>query len=179
MRWMWIDRITEFVPGKRMVALKGISAVEDHIHEHFAADEKTGAKALPVMPASLIIEGMAQTAGILVGYASEFREKVVLAKINRAEFYRELTPGMTIRLTTEIERMDESGAATRGSVQVLDPESTVDPSRTPTTDVAVIDLMFSHIDRNMAGLAFPPHNFVFGETVRTLLRTSGVHVPGE
>ena len=39
------------------------------------------------MPASLIIEGLAQTGGILVGEAGGFAEKVVLAKIPRAEFY--------------------------------------------------------------------------------------------
>lgn len=177
MRWMWIDRITEYQPGKRMVAIKGVSAVEDHIHEHFAADQHNHAN--PVMPASLIIEGMAQTAGILVGLTSGLREKVVLAKINRAEFFIELTPGMALRFTTEIERLDDSGAATRGTVQALDPEALADPQRPATRDLAAIDLMFSHIDRNMAGLAFPEHNFVFGDNVMTLLRTSGIPIPNE
>ena len=39
-----------------------------------------------------------------------------------------------------------------------------------------IDLMFSHIDQNMAGHAFPEHNFVFGESFKTLLRMSGISV---
>jgi hypothetical protein len=37
--------------------------------------------------------------------------------------------------------------------------------------VADIELMFSHIDQNMAGLKFPEHNFVFTEQFTDLLRT--------
>jgi hypothetical protein len=37
-------------------------------------------------------------------------------------------------------------------------------------------LIFSHLDRNMAGVEYPEHNFVFGEGFKTLLRTSGVGV---
>jgi hypothetical protein len=37
--------------------------------------------------------------------------------------------------------------------------------------VADIELMFSHIDQNMAGLEFPEHNFVFTEQFTELLKT--------
>ena len=60
MRWMWIDQIVEFQPSKRMTAVKNVSLSEEHLHDHIIAGS-------PVMPASLMIEGMAQTAGILVG----------------------------------------------------------------------------------------------------------------
>ena len=76
MRWFWIDRFELFEPGQRAVALKNVSAAEDHLHDHFPG--------FPVMPASLLIEGMAQTAGILVGHARNFEEKVILAKVKRA-----------------------------------------------------------------------------------------------
>ena len=78
MRWIWIDRVVELVPRERLVAIKNVSLAEDHLHDHFAAEGSR--PAMPVMPASLIIEGMAQTAGILVGHAEGFREKVILAK---------------------------------------------------------------------------------------------------
>src|SRR5262245_41783391 len=71
MRWMWIDRIVELVPGKKAVAIKNVTMAEEHLHDHFPAGQ--GRPALPVMPASLIIEGMAQTAGILVGHAVHFK----------------------------------------------------------------------------------------------------------
>ncbi|MHC4652492.1 MAG: hotdog family protein, partial [Planctomycetota bacterium] len=62
---MWIDRIVELDPGQRLVAIKNVSLAEEHLHDHFPAQGDR--EALPVMPASLMIEGMAQTAGILVG----------------------------------------------------------------------------------------------------------------
>ena len=59
MRWMWIDAITEYEPDKRLVAVKNVSLAEEHLHDHFSATETH--PALPLMPNSLIIEGMAQT----------------------------------------------------------------------------------------------------------------------
>jgi 3-hydroxyacyl-[acyl-carrier-protein] dehydratase len=172
MRWMWIDRVVELQPRQRMVAIKNISLAEEHLHDHFAPEPERGLAATPVMPASLILEGMAQTAGILVGHAEEFREKVVLAKINKAELTRDATPGCTLRYTATIERMDAIGASTRGTVELFDhaqPQHGYQP-------VGTIDLMFSHLDQNMAGAEFPEHNFVFGEGFKTLLRTSGIAI---
>ncbi len=48
------------------------------------------------MPAALILEGLAQTGGILVGEANDFKEKVVLAKILSAKFEREALAGETL-----------------------------------------------------------------------------------
>lgn len=172
MRWMWIDRVIELEPRRRMVAVKNVSLAEEHLHDHFAADESRGLAALPVMPASLIIEGMAQTAGVLVGHAEEFREKVVLAKISRAELNADAGPGMTLRYTATIERMDSVGASTRGTVELLDHAKPDAGYR----QIGAIDLLFSHLDQNMSGTQFPEHNFVFGEAFKTLLRSSGIAV---
>jgi 3-hydroxyacyl-[acyl-carrier-protein] dehydratase len=167
MRWLWIDRILELVPRQRLVAVKNISLAEDHLHDHFPA--QPGRQAFPVMPASLIIEGMAQSGGILVGHAESFREKVVLAKVSKAEIAREVTPGFTLRYTTIMQQFDAVGAATTGTVELLD------PARPGTAEViGNVDLLFSHIDRNMAGMEFPAHNFVFSDTFRTLLQMSGI-----
>jgi 3-hydroxyacyl-[acyl-carrier-protein] dehydratase len=174
MRWMWIDRVVELRPRERLVAIKNVSLAEEHLHDHFAADPAHGLAATPVMPASLILEGMAQTAGILVGHAEAFREKVILAKINRAELSRDATPGCTLRYTATIERMDAIGASTKGVVELMDHAK---PER-GYTQIGTIDLMFSHLDNNQGGAAgFPEHNFVFGEGFKTLLRTSGVAIP--
>ena len=37
-----------------------------------------------------------------------------------------------------------------------------------------INLIFSHLDRNAAGTQYPEENFVFSDSFRTLLRTSGI-----
>jgi 3-hydroxyacyl-[acyl-carrier-protein] dehydratase len=169
MRWMWLDRVVLLEPGVRLVAIKHVSLAEDHLHDHFPREGDQ--PALPIMPASLIIEGMAQAAGILVGHAQDFREKVVLAKISKADLREDAGPGCTLRYTATIQRMDRSGASTAGLVELIEPLAS-GPAR--ARPIGAIDLMFSHLDQNMAGMQFPEHNFVFGESFKTLLRSSGV-----
>jgi 3-hydroxyacyl-[acyl-carrier-protein] dehydratase len=111
------------------------------------------------MPHSLIIEGMAQTSGILVGEARNFAEKVILAKITKATFHRLVRPGETIAYNARIEQLSEQGASISGTVM------------SGTDKVADIELMFSHIDQNMAGLDFPEHNFVFTGQFLDLLKS--------
>ena len=141
MRWIWIDRFVAFEPGKRARAVKNVSLAEEHLHDHWEAH--------PVMPASLMIEGMAQTAGILVGQARDFKEKVILAKITRAEFDREVVPGDQLTYCAEVENLTEEAAVTSGTVLCNGSE------------IGRVDLMFSHIDQNLAGMKFPEENFVF------------------
>ncbi len=167
MRWMWIDRIVELVPRERMVAIKNVSLAEEHLHDHFAATATRAA--MPIVPGSLLVEGMAQTAGILVGHANGFKEKVALAKIGKAEFERDVIPGYTVRFTATIQSLDKAGASTAGVLELIDPA-------TPgvAQPLGRVDLMFSHLDQNMAGAAFPEHNFVFSDSFRTLLTLSGI-----
>ncbi|CAG0974898.1 3-hydroxyacyl-[acyl-carrier-protein] dehydratase [Phycisphaerales bacterium] len=167
MRWLWIDRIVELVPRTRIVTIKNVSLAEEHLHDHFAASG--GLPPIPLMPACLIVEGMAQSAGILVGHSEGFREKVALAKVSRAELEADVTPGLTIRYTASIQQMDRVGASTTGTVEVIDPNR---PGS--ARQIGAIDLMFSHLDNNMAGMEFPEHNFVFGESFKMVLRMSGI-----
>lgn len=170
MRWMWIDRVVDLVPRQRLVAVKHVSMAEEHLHDHFAA--RGDRPAMPVMPMSLIVEGMAQTAGILVGHAEGFREKVILAKVQKAELSREATPGCTLRYTATVVHMDAVGASTQGVVELIEP--TASGAGGEPVKIGSIDLMFSHLDNNMGGQAYPEWNFVFSESFRTLLRSSGI-----
>jgi 3-hydroxyacyl-[acyl-carrier-protein] dehydratase len=155
MRWIWIDKFSDFQSRKRALAVKNVSMAEEHLHDLHPA--------FPIVPHTLIIEGMAQTAGILVGEARNFEEKVILAKIGRATFHRLTRPGDTLLFDANIDKLDESGAATHGTVRIAGDDS-------PAGLVAEIDLMFSHIDKNMAGLRFPEHNFVFTEQFTDLMK---------
>lgn len=150
MRWIWIDKFVEFESGRRAVAVKNVTLAEEHLHDHFPG--------FPVMPECLMIEGMAQTAGILVGQAGDFQEKVILAKINKAVFFDYVTPGDSLRLEARIETLAPEAAGTSGRITRADQL------------IAEIDLMFSHIDRNLAGKKFPEENFVFTGTITSLLR---------
>jgi 3-hydroxyacyl-[acyl-carrier-protein] dehydratase len=161
MRWFWIDRILLHDRGQRLVTIKNVSAAEEHLHDHFPADGDLLPQ--PVMPASLILEGMAQTGGILVGAANDFREKVVLAKIASAQLLAEVVPGQTLRYDATLERLDASGASCRGVVDRWDHVEAA------WTRIGEIELMFSHLDQNLAGTDFPKENFVFGENFRWII----------
>src|SRR3954468_11416722 len=150
MRWIWIDKFIEFTPRTSATAVKNVSLAEEHLHDLFPA--------FPIVPHTLIIEGMAQTAGILVGEARNFEEKVILAKIGRATFHRLVRPGDTIAFAAAIGQITEHGAAITGRVTV------------GSDLVAEIEMMFSHIDQNLAGIEFPEHNFVFTEQFTELLK---------
>jgi len=148
-RWIWIDKFTAFTPKVSATAIKNVTLAEEHLHDLFPA--------FPIVPHSLIIEGMAQTAGILVGEANNFAEKVILAKIGKAVFHRLVRPGETIVFHAKIEQLSSDGASTSGEVKVGDEL------------VAEIQIMFSHIDQNLTGMKFPEHNFVFTDQFAALL----------
>lgn len=149
MRWIWIDKFVAFESGVCARAIKNVTLAEEHLHDLYPQ--------FPIVPHSLIVEGMAQTAGILVGEAGKFQEKVILAKIGKAEFHRLVRPGETIIFEARIEQMSEQGASTSGTVKVGEDL------------VAEMEIMFSHIDQNMSGMKFPEHNFVFTEQFASLL----------
>ncbi len=150
MRWIWIDKFIEFQPGERAVAVKNVSRAEDHLHDLYPA--------FPIMPASLIVEGMAQTAGILVGQARNFDERVILAKIKSVSFDGYAVPGDQLTYEAILEHIDDGGATTSGRV-LRDGQP-----------FGEVDIIFSHIDRQSGiELGVPEHNFVFGEDFRNLL----------
>lgn len=102
MRWFWFDRFTEYVAGSHAVADKAVSLSDDLLHDHW--------EGYPVMPNSLIAEGMAQTAGLLVSELYGFKELVVLAKFTRLEFDGPLLPGQAISYHAKIGHRKEIGA---------------------------------------------------------------------
>jgi 3-hydroxyacyl-[acyl-carrier-protein] dehydratase len=100
MRWFWIDRFTELISGKSATAIKAISFGEQQLHDHFPG--------YPMMPNSLVIEGMAQTGGLLVSEYNDFAERVILAKLARSTFHFHAVPGdvLTYRATIQLIRCD-------------------------------------------------------------------------
>lgn len=165
MRWMWIDRVVDFEPESRLVAVKDVDAAIENQRTNIPRMNDHGR--LDVLPMPLVVEGMAQTAGILVGSVNGFREKVILAKITRARLDADIGPGDTIRFDATIDRMDDKGASTSGRVL----RSRGDDA---WHELGTIDLMFSHVDQNMAGIEFPEENFVFSENFRELLAEAGL-----
>ncbi len=110
------------------------------------------------MPPSLMIEGMAQTAGILVGEARGFAENVILAKIRIAEFRDYAVPGDQLRYDAVIDSLDERAAVTSGTVL---------KNGGP---IGRVDLLFSHVNQAERPIGLPEHNFVFTDEFMNLLR---------
>ena len=95
-----IDRIRELEPGKCIVALKNVSANEPYFPGHFPHH--------PIMPGVLILEAMAQAAGILVfrtqGYKPDEKTAYYYVGIDNARFKKPVVPGDQLELDVRIER---------------------------------------------------------------------------
>src|SRR5437016_5730067 len=138
MRWIWIDRFVKFERGKSARALKNLSLAEDYFEQH--------PPGYPIMPACFILEGLAQTGGILVGEANDFKEKVVLAKITSARFHKEALAGETLLYDVEILTLRPEGASVVGKVYSLPPGTNdMEPSGTPFAEA---EIFFAHLDRS-------------------------------
>lgn len=102
MRWFWVDRFTEYVAGSHARGLKGVSLSDEFIHGHWDI--------YPALPNSLIAEGMAQTAGLLVSEMYGFKELVVLAKFTKLSFNTLVRPSEVLEYHATIGRALDAGA---------------------------------------------------------------------
>ncbi|MFY9252866.1 MAG: 3-hydroxyacyl-ACP dehydratase FabZ family protein [Fuerstiella sp.] len=142
MRWYWVDKFIEFNSGESAKAVKNVSLAEEHLHDHFPG--------FPVMPASLMIEGMAQTGGILLGEKNDFQYNVILAKVPKVEFHSWACPGDQLIYSATLEDAREEG----GSVKV---EATVEDRL-----VAEAEIVFVHLSSDDPQLSrIDQKNFVF------------------
>ena len=95
---LMIDRVLECEPGKRILALKNVSANEPYFPGHFPHR--------PVMPGVLILEAMAQAAGILVfrtlGSKPDDKSVYYYAGIDNARFKRPVEPGDQLMIEVTI-----------------------------------------------------------------------------
>jgi 3-hydroxyacyl-[acyl-carrier-protein] dehydratase len=156
MRWIWIDRFLEFERGKSAKAIKNLSLAEDYFADHFPG--------YPVFPGCFLLEGLAQTGGILVGEANDFREKVVLAKIPKAHFHREAMAGERLIYDVELLHYRPEGASVQGRASLAKPGSLE-----PGPLVAEAEIFFAHLDQARSRQIFGDHNFVFTGELKHLL----------
>jgi 3-hydroxyacyl-[acyl-carrier-protein] dehydratase len=95
-----VDRVLDWEAGKFVRAVKNVTINEPFFQGHFPA--------YPVMPGVLVIEAMAQTAGLLT-MLSDFARRdgsqlVLFAGIDDARFKRQVLPGDTLTLEAHLER---------------------------------------------------------------------------
>ena len=109
--FLLVDRIVELEPD-RIVGIKNVTNSEPHFTGHFPD--------FPVMPGVLIVEAMAQTAGVLVLKSIPDREKklVLLVAIENARFRRPVVPGDTLRMEMKVIKRKASVAKMAGVATV-------------------------------------------------------------
>src|SRR5713226_757070 len=97
--FLLVDRIIEFEPSKRVVGIKNVT-----LNEPFFAGHFPGA---PVMPGVLIVEAMAQTAGVmmLANIPDRDTKLVFFTGIDGAKFRRPVVPGDQLRLELDVLRL--------------------------------------------------------------------------
>ena len=95
---LMIDRVLECEPGKRILALKNVTNNEPHFTGHFPGR--------PIMPGVLILEAMAQAAGILVfrtrGDKPDANTVYYYAGIDEARFKKPVVPGDRLEIEATI-----------------------------------------------------------------------------
>ncbi len=109
--FLLVDRIVEMEP-ERIVGIKNVTGNEPFFMGHFPD--------FPVMPGVLIVEAMAQAAGVLVLKSIEDRESklVLLVAIENARFRRPVVPGDTLRMEMKVIKRKASVAKMAGVATV-------------------------------------------------------------
>jgi 3-hydroxyacyl-[acyl-carrier-protein] dehydratase len=94
--FLLIDRIVEFEPRKRLVAIKNVTINEPFFQGHFPGH--------PIMPGVLVVEAMAQAGGIIMMHELPDRDEklVVFTGIERAKFRQPVTPGDQLRIEVDV-----------------------------------------------------------------------------
>jgi 3-hydroxyacyl-[acyl-carrier-protein] dehydratase len=107
MRYFLLDRIVSWSPGSEAVGLKNVSLSEDFFDDHFPLK--------PIMPGTLIIEGMAQLSGLLLEETIKKRDglrvKALMSLIEKAKFRRPVLPGSQLKYHSRIDHMNELGGS--------------------------------------------------------------------
>ena len=104
-RWHWLDRFVEFREGRSAKAVKRVPRLRQGYSLGRLFPEQ--------LSAALVLEGLAQTGGLLAFDAIRFRKAPIMAKIVKAEFHAETEPGTELEYAAHLERLDEEGAAVR------------------------------------------------------------------
>ena len=110
--FLLVDRIIEYEPGKRVVGIKNVTLNEPFFQGHFPG--------APVMPGVLIVESMAQTAGVmmLANLPDRDQKLVFFTGIDGAKFRRPVVPGDQLRLELTVLRLRPRYIKLRGEAYV-------------------------------------------------------------
>lgn len=107
MKFVLIDKITEFKPGCSLTAVKSVSLAEEYLADHFPI--------FPVLPGVLLLEGLIESAAWLVRNKSNFAQSMVLLENARNVRYKSFAaPGMQIRYTVTAKAIEDNTSSFSG-----------------------------------------------------------------
>jgi len=110
--FLLIDRVLEFEPQKRLVAIKNVTMNEPFFQGHFPG--------YPIMPGVLIVEAMAQAGALIM--LSEIADRntklAVFTGIEKAKFRRPITPGDQVRIEVNVLSFRSRAGRIQGSATV-------------------------------------------------------------
>jgi len=109
-RHYWLDRIIDLQPGVRATGVKAVALAEDEFETHFPGN--------PVLPGVYLLEGLAQTAGVLLSETTSGKRVALMVSVDRARFLAFARPGDQVLLTVEVEALDDDLARVRGAAAV-------------------------------------------------------------
>lgn len=110
MRFFLFDRVLELERGKRILATKSVSLMDTYLTERYTH--------CPLMPATLVIEGLAQAGGMLNLFNHDFGIRMVLMLIEEIQIRRQVRPGEMLRLAVQMLYDHSYGATVRGEARV-------------------------------------------------------------
>jgi len=110
MRYVLIDRITGLDPGRSLTAFKNVSLSDDLVERV--------APGVSALPAAMVLEAMAQAAGLLVIASAPGLAQPVLAKVQPFTAYGEAKAGDRIAIRAELDDVREEGARVRVAASV-------------------------------------------------------------
>ena len=111
--FLLIDRVDRIVPNEEARGIKAVTSTEPHLAGHFPGH--------PIMPGVLVVEAMAQTAGVLIAYSNREETKgkhVYFTTLDKVKFRSPVRPGDTLHLDVKI-------AGGRGQLYKFDGEASV------------------------------------------------------
>lgn len=111
--FLLVDKIIELEEGKRAVGIKNVTINEPFFQGHFPGN--------PIMPGVLIVEAMAQVGGVISMTLEENKGKLgVFTGIDKVRFKKQVRPGDTLRIETEMLTMRRNIAKVEATAYVGD-----------------------------------------------------------
>lgn len=108
MRFRQLDKITELIPGERIVAVRHMRADEDYLRDHFPL--------FPVMPGVLMLEALFQASCWLVRATEQFENSLlVLKEARNVKFADFMVPNQTLQISAEILKVESGTVSLKAS----------------------------------------------------------------